>query len=127
MPPYPKSNNVAGEIAWKLWFQPETDTLDKIKLKMDEMGIVSNRNKPYSRFGLSIVAWKYACEHIEEAKNDFRKRYEDENIPWNQEAEENFYRKLVSGATHNYYGKSFDRWITENNLEQYRKYVVYRR
>lgn len=127
MPPYAKNSNpVRGELVWKMWFQEDTETLEKISDKLVQMGILNKLGKPYSKTGIAYAAWKWASDHIEEAKADFKKSYEDKNIPWTRQAEENFYRRLMAASSHNYYGGALERWIKQNDLEKYRKYIVYR-
>ena len=125
MPPYTVNDDVSRMI-WKMWFLPEYDTLRKLQVKLTEMGIVSRLKKPYGRFAISRLAWRFACDNIEEAKDDFRKGYATRNVPFDAYAEENFYRKLIAAAVHYMHGKRLDDWIAKNDLEKYRKYIIYR-
>ena len=124
MPPYSKHPSaLSGELVWKMWFQEETNTLQKISDRLTEEGKLNAKGEPYSRFGISIAAWKYACQNIPEAKNDFKSSYEGRKLPFDRQAEENFYRKLMAASKNVYYGRVLEKWIAENDLEQFRKYL----
>jgi len=125
MPPYSKrTSNLAGreELIWKLWF--ELGTLELISRRLFEMGVNNPKNgKPVSRWGLEIAAWRYACENIAQAKQDFKDSYLGRQVPFDDTAELNFYRRLITGAKAVYTGKSLERWIANNDLESYRKFL----
>jgi hypothetical protein len=107
-----------------MWFVDETNTLAKISARLAEQGIINKKlDRPYSTFGISISAWRWATQNIEEAKDDFRKSYEARGLPFDAQGEENFYRKMMIAVKNVYYGRSLERWIRENDLEKYRRYI----
>lgn len=108
---------------WNLWF--ELGTLKNVQENLFERGIENPvTGKAFSRYAIQIAAWRYACKNVEQAKLDFKADMEKQGFAWNDSAEQNFYARLMKGSKRCIYGrKRMDKFIEENNLEQYRKYI----
>lgn len=125
MPPNSKYNYSLNEKqCWDLWWS--TGTQRGAAKAMAEAGAINpETGLPYSHMGVGIAAWRYACNNIEAAKEDFRKDYENRGMPFDEYEQKEFYKKLVRAAR-NIWRKSpnvLEKWLRDNNLEDYRQYI----
>lgn len=124
MPPNSKYKVGLNEKeCWDLWW--ELKTLEKVADVLFERGVKNPKSGgKVTGYGAGLAAWRYACKNIPAAKEDFRKDYESRGFTFDEFRENEFYRALMHSAKRIYITqKSLDKFIAQNDLEQYRHYL----